>query len=71
MFFAAFFGRYFSVIFIVLSKGDEQFRKEQFLNISYWLGLPDILLMYLPLPFFSMPRAPTVGTAMSIWRQVL
>ena len=45
-------GVMFSFTYMVLSSGDKQFRKVQFLKISCWLGLPDILLKCLSACFF-------------------
>ena len=55
-FFENSFGRYFSVILKVLSKGDEQLCKVQFLYNSYRLGLPGFLYMFLSILFRSYDR---------------
>ena len=44
---------------ILLSKGNEQFRKVQFFCISYRLALPGILLIYLSVPSLIIPKAHT------------
>ena len=53
-------GIIFPMILIVHSKRDEPFYKVHFFCITYWLGLPGMLLMYSSVSFLIIPSVPTI-----------